>query len=234
MKVCLIRHGATAGNMEHRYVGSTDEVLTEEAARELHRMRGQYPVPDFVFTSPLKRCTQTAEILFPEKRPEQCFGLRECAFGDFEYKNYQELQGDDRYQAWIDSGGAIAFPGGESREAFVDRCCAAFEVCCRRMLSCGADVVAFVVHGGTIMAILDRYSRPHRDYFDWQVPNAHGFLCELTQEDGSDASTLGKVLCAGATGTAGEVAGNITKRLVIKVISDLPGTASRDGDEDNV
>lgn len=197
MQIYLIRHGATAGNLDRRYVGSTDEELTEETVRQLRAMRGRYPVPDCVFASPLKRCAQTAEILFPERRPEQNADLRECAFGDFEYKNYPELQSDDRYQAWIDSGGTIAFPGGENRAAFTDRCCAAFEECCRKALDRDADTVAFVVHGGTIMAVLDRFSTPHRDYFDWQVPAAHGYVCELIRADS-------------------------LKRLSLRVIAELP------------
>lgn len=179
MQICLIRHGATAGNLEQRYVGATDEPLTEEAVRELPALRGRYPLPDVVFASPMRRCVQTAEFLFPGRRAQLCADLRECTFGAFEYKNYQELQGDCRYQAWIDSGGTLAFPGGESRREFAKRCCAAFERCIQSAHGQGLLSAAFVVHGGTIMAILDRYSRPHRDYFDWQTPNAHGFLCEL-------------------------------------------------------
>ena len=43
-------------------------------------------------------------------------------FGEFEGKNYIELQKDPNYQAWIDSNGTLPFPGGESREAFIKRC----------------------------------------------------------------------------------------------------------------
>lgn len=179
MQICFIRHGATAGNLEQRYVGATDEALTEEAIRELCAMRGSYPLPDCVFASPLRRCVQTAELLFPGMRAELCADLRECVFGEFEYKNYQELQCDRRYQDWIDSGGTLAFPGGEGRREFANRCCAAFELCIQSAEKRELHSAAFVVHGGTIMAILDRYSRPHRDYFDWQSPNAHGFLCTL-------------------------------------------------------
>lgn len=179
MQICFIRHGATAGNLEQRYVGATDEPLTEKAVRELLALRGRYPLPDIVFASPMKRCVQTAELLFPERGARLCADLRECAFGAFEYKNYQELQGDRRYQDWIDSGGTLAFPGGESRKEFADRCCAAFELCIQNAEKRGIHSAAFVVHGGTIMAILDRYSRPHRDYFGWQTSNAHGFLCRL-------------------------------------------------------
>lgn len=181
MRVCLIRHGKTAGNLEHRYVGTTDEGLTAEAVEELKENRDRYPIPDCVFSSPLKRCIQTAELLFPGMQPEILSGLRECDFGSFEYKNYQELQENTDYQAWIDSNGTLPFPGGESREEFIRRCAAAFEEGCRKAEQNGCHYPAFVVHGGTIMAVLDCFSMPHRDYFDWQVKNGEGFAGEKVQ-----------------------------------------------------
>ena len=72
-------------------------------------------MPEVVLTSPMRRCVQTAEILFPDTPREIVYGLQECDFGDFEGKNYAELSGDPAYQAWIDSGGTLAFPGGESK-----------------------------------------------------------------------------------------------------------------------
>lgn len=179
MQIFFIRHGSTAGNLERRYVGTTDEALTAEAVRELRLRRGSLPVPDVVFVSPLQRCMQTAKILFPEAQKVTLPGLRECDFGEFEYKNYEELRGCKVYQSWIDSGGTTGFPGGESREEFTKRCCAAFETGCREAMQQGAKRAAFVVHGGTIMAILDKYSIPHKDYFDWQVKNGGGFCGEL-------------------------------------------------------
>lgn len=179
MKVFLIRHGQTKGNLEHRYVGSTDEDLLESEHERISQVREQYPKPDFLFASPLKRCVQTAELLYPEKRMETEPELQECEFGAFEYKNYLELQGNEAYQAWIDSGGTLAFPGGESRIEFVERCSRAFEKCCEQAVKVGSAQTGFVVHGGTIMAVLDQFSEPHRDYFDWQVKNTEGFMCEL-------------------------------------------------------
>lgn len=93
MKLFMIRHGATAGNLEKRYVGRTDEGLTEQAvldlkkeALKLRELAGNAAV---IVTSPLKRCLETAEILFPEKLYEhvpriQKAGLSECDFGTFE------------------------------------------------------------------------------------------------------------------------------------------------------
>lgn len=177
MQIYLIRHGSTPGNLEHRYVGSTDEPLTEEAKALLSRSCSCYPVADKVVTSGMLRCNQTASILFPGAKLCRNTGLKECEFGDFEYKNYKELDGNADYQAWIDSGGTLAFPDGESREAFVARCQEAFLEEINKAQAEGVSSLAFVVHGGTIMAVLDGFSDPHKDYFDWQVKNGCGFAC---------------------------------------------------------
>ena len=189
MQISMIRHGCTAGNLEHRYVGSTDEWLTMEAVQELSVNRGKYPQPELVFISPMRRCLQTAKILYPTQKMVVLDDLRECEFGEFEYRNYKELQGDGRYQAWIDSGGTIGFPGGESRAEFITRCCRALETAYERAVSEDCTSIGFVVHGGTIMAVLDQLSQPHGDYFDWQVKNARGFTGVLSAagEDSAEA-----------------------------------------------
>ncbi len=204
MRVCLIRHGSTAGNLEHRYVGSTDEELTMDAVLELKENKDRYPQPDCVFVSPLRRCVQTAGLLFPEIEKVVLPDLRECDFGEFEYKNYRELDGDPRYQAWVDSGGTLPFPGGESREAFAARCCAAFLAGCKKAADSGYDCAAFVVHGGTIMAILDRFSSPHKDYFDWQAKNGEGYICGWSAR-GEDIKDAGKPSPDGAPARKSEV-----------------------------
>ena len=61
----------------------------------------------------MRRCIQTAKILYPGRAQVKIEEFRECDFGSFEGKNYQDLSGDPVYQAWIDSGGTLGFPGGE-------------------------------------------------------------------------------------------------------------------------
>ncbi len=191
MKVYLIRHSATRGNLEHRYVGETDEELTsegrillQEKLREWKKWReGQeketvdFLEADSVFVSPLKRCRQTAEILYPDKEQIVIEDLRECRFGEFEYKNYEDLQGNFAYQRFIDSMGESGFPGGETLAAFQERCIRAFEQAIDERAS--AASAAFVVHGGTIMAILGRFSVPHKNYYEWQAGNGEGFSASV-------------------------------------------------------
>ena len=132
IEVYLIRHGATNANREHRYLGRTEEPLSEEGREELKafQRQGIYPDPaslQALFVSPMERCRETAELLFRDCEQHVIPEFREMDFGLFEGKNYQDLQGDARYQAWIDSNGTIPFPEGESREDFIARCRQGFE-----------------------------------------------------------------------------------------------------------
>ena len=172
MSWILIRHGLTKGNLEKRYVGCrTDEALCPEGILQL-RQRA-YPAVRRVYASPMRRCLETAALLYPDLRPEAVPDFRECDFGDFEYKNYAELNGREDYQAWIDSGGGLPFPGGESRGAFAARSLRAF----RSLPPCPENEnCALIVHGGTIMAIMEAMALPRGNYFDFQVKNASGYV----------------------------------------------------------
>lgn len=173
LELWLIRHGKTEGNMFGRYIGTTDEPLCPEGRKTLSK--GVYPVPKAVFTSPMKRAIETAEILFPELPSHSIEDLSECDFGEFENKNYKELEGNLQYQAWIDSEGRLPFPGGESREAFQKRTCRGFERVVNQCLKEDIDRAALVVHGGTIMNIMEVFAQQERSFYDWHVPNGGGY-----------------------------------------------------------
>jgi len=172
MRWVLIRHGQTQGNLEHRYIGArTDEPLCAQG-RERLRERS-YPAVTRVFVSPMKRCLETAQLLYPGVPAEVIGDFRECDFGEFENRNYSELNGRADYQAWIDSGGEAPFPGGESRAEFARRCVRAFDELMNRYLP---EDCAIIAHGGTIMAIMEKYARPKGGYFDFQAKNGEGYL----------------------------------------------------------
>ena len=185
IKLVLIRHGATAANNEHRYLGKTEEALSKEGIDELQKAKyaKSYPKIDELFSSPMKRCLETAQILYPDKEARIIPEWEEMDFGAFEGKNYTDLKDDVRYQAWIDSNGTLPFPEGESREEFIKRCEQGFY----RMLTCflktvderqnGTKTIGLIVHGGTIMALLSSYYCG--EYFDYQVANGKGYICML-------------------------------------------------------
>ena len=161
MEIRLIRHFATEGNLEKRYIGVTDEEIKAEFVLE-HTLKKEENgreewKPELVIVSPLRRCRQTAEILFPGAEQVVCEQMRECDFGLFEGKNYQELTGNPKYQSWIDSGGTKAFPGGEDPMEFRKRCVCGFEQMMEKMIKGKRKKIAFVVHGGTIMSVMEAF-----------------------------------------------------------------------------
>lgn len=172
MRIIFIRHGMTAGNAEKRYIGRTHEPLSAEGISYIAGKK--YPPADVAVTSPMRRCIETAHIIYPGIVPVICDELRECDFGDFEGKNYAELNGNAAYQKWIDSGGEDIFPNGESPRDFRKRCTEGFLGTVKNYGE--EDVIAYVVHGGTIMSVLSELSE--RSYFDCHRDNGCGYVTE--------------------------------------------------------
>ena len=66
MKIIFIRHGQTKGNEEKRYIGRTDESLSQKGIEEIKNRL--YPDADTVWVSPMKRCVETAKIIYPDSK----------------------------------------------------------------------------------------------------------------------------------------------------------------------
>lgn len=179
IKLWLIRHGKTEGNKLARYIGTTDEPLCQEGIEFLEKMN--YPQTEHIYVSPMRRCIQTAQILFPEKRLHVVEELAECDFGEFENKNYKELSGNEKYQAWVDSNGTLPFPGGESRQACRSRNLLGFDKAVRGCIRSSASDAALVIHGGTIMNIMEEYADVQKDFYEWHVRNGGGYEVELDE-----------------------------------------------------
>ena len=181
LEVLLLRHGQTQGNLEKRYIGKTDEPLLMEDMERIQkvsslqkRLKQENLVrPQKLFVSPMLRCRQTAELMFPGQEQVVIDKLREMDFGRFEAKNYMELSSDPAYQAWIDSGGRLPFPEGEDRECFIRRTMEGFRHMTEQAWQENCGQIAAVVHGGSIMAILSGLLQD--DYFAYQVPNLAGY-----------------------------------------------------------
>ncbi len=179
MRIIFIRHGATKGNLEKRYIGITDEELSAEGINKLKKTT--YPHGDKIIVSAMKRCIQTAHIIYPDREYIINEDLRECNFGIFENKSYEDLKDNKLYKDWLNSGGKTGFPEGESRQEFSARCCSAFICAVNTYSHC--ESLVFVVHGGTIMAILEKYHISKKDFYSWQIKN--GEFSELKFENGA-------------------------------------------------
>ncbi len=184
----FIRHGATAGNLEKRYIGKkTDESLCEIGAAKIaeNAAKGKYPRADFVFSSPMKRCLETCALIYGseknlKEKPIIIEDFCETDFGDFEGKNFGELKDNPEYKKWLESGGELPFPNGEGRAEAAVRALKGFS----KMLEIlGSNIanwekqknaeesfrVSAVVHGGTVMAVLSNLTG--KNYYDFQIEN---------------------------------------------------------------
>lgn len=184
LNVSLIRHGKTQWNVEKKYLGLTDKPLCDTGAMELREYTAQnkYTDVDIVFSSPLKRCMQTADIIYPAVHRVYLNALRECDFGEFEGKSYEQLKENLEYKLWIDSMGNSDLHGGEPNDIFAKRCICGFneivETVCREEI----ERVGVVVHGGVIMNIMAHLCGDG-NIFMWQCKNGYGFRFDYDVEE---------------------------------------------------
>ena len=122
-KLYLIRHGMTKGNLEGRFVGRTDLPLCEEGIAELKKLQEEYEYPDVqkVYSSPMARCVETADILYPNRLLQRVDNLREYDFGVFEGQLAKDLAGTEMFVRWNESGMSAAPEGAESITDFAQR-----------------------------------------------------------------------------------------------------------------
>lgn len=186
MTVWLIRHGRTEWNDTGRYQGQTDLPLSNEGAAELACAPFS---PETVYVTPLKRTQETAKILFPDARQIVVDDLREMDFGAFEGRTYIEMENDADYREWVEDNCRGRCPGGESRDEFAARICAAFE---KLMDESEGDVV-IVAHGGTQMSVMERFAVPHEPYFSRNAKNGTGY--ELDASNWRSDRTLELTRC---------------------------------------
>ena len=174
MNIWLIRHGMTVPGEEGRYQGFLDESLSEKGRTAL--VRAPFS-PSHVYVSPAKRARETASILFPDADQICIEGLWEMNFGVFEGRTWKEMENDPQYREWVDGMCLGTCPGGESRAEFSERACSAFlsildmehldmerKITPEKKRESNSEDLIVVSHGGTQMAILERWGRPARDY----------------------------------------------------------------------
>lgn len=179
MKIVIMRHGKTEGNKLRKYIGRTDDPLSEEGFEEVRRA-GVCPGQDRVYVSPLSRARQTAKLCFPGATRIVCKDFQEIDFGAFDGKSHNENMFDSRYRDWLSSLCESGCPEGESRQEFIGRTKAEFlrRVCDEAIR--GSDRMIVVAHGGTIMALMTALSASTvRTYHDWYVQNCEGYCIDL-------------------------------------------------------
>lgn len=180
-KIHLIRHGLTAANEQGLYIGKTDLPLSPAGLADLLQKKGEaeYPKAKYFYTSPLSRCVQTLEVLYPNCGAEAVSELSECDFGEWDGKSVEQLKLDDDFQKWI-TGASTAIPGGEDAAAFQARVMAAFESVVEDVMKKGDGDAVICTHGGVIMLIMAAYALPQADVSAWGAEAGCGFTVRVS------------------------------------------------------
>ena len=197
MQVLMIRHSKTQGNEAHKYVGRSDQPLSEngiklaQEAAEVYA--GEFKTPEKVYVTPLIRTQMTAKILFPDAKQIVADGLREMDFGVFEDRSAAEMENDPEYSAWVEGMCEGRCPGGEKKSEFSERVCRAFAHIIDEEMQITQDqsrttgnkddkLLVMVLHGGTIISIAEKYALPKRDFYDIFLTNCQGMLFDVVSE----------------------------------------------------
>lgn len=180
MELILLRHGATAQNLERRFLGITDVPLAPQGASQALALAPKMPRVDHLYVSPLIRCRQTAVLVWPDVEQTVIPELRETDFGPFEGKTHEELVEDELYNLWISCPeDPEVVPMVEDAAACGARAGTALMRLCADASAKAYRSVAVVSHGGTLMSILARYGHPQRDYYSWRMENCGGFFAQV-------------------------------------------------------
>ncbi len=182
-KIHLIRHGLTKGNLEGLYVGHTDLPLCDQGKAQLLEMKNTlvFPQPSTVFVSPLKRCKETAEILFENTTAVEIDGLIEYNFGSFEGRGADELhEKEPLFDRWLAGEENVAPPFGESNEEFAARVCNTFVRIVDGALKTKTDDICIITHGGVMMALLSVFGIPEYPAHEWLMPSGCGYTLRVT------------------------------------------------------
>ena len=160
MKIYLVRHGETTGDIENRIGGSYDDHLTEKGRAQLVQtaqgLAGKNI--DIIFSSSLLRAKESAHIIQEKlKCPLEILdGLQE--------RHYGVLTGMDMNEARTKYPEAIArhydvtyvHPEGENYPDFYERVTRAFQ----SIASQNYKSAVVVAHGGSIKCILKSLNKP--------------------------------------------------------------------------
>lgn len=179
VNVWLIRHGESVWNLENRFQGQADPLLSETGQRQATALGKRLAKSEVTFrsiySSDLRRSIQTANLVFPDKDLIIDKRLRERSLGAFEGKTIDEFDSDElaNYEAWKNDPENTRPLGGEIFEELKRRA--------RSWLSSlpndGGNIIAFT-HGGLVKAIIyECLQLENRSYQEFLISNIS--ICKL-------------------------------------------------------
>lgn len=148
----LLRHGKTG--FPGCYIGSRNVPLAPEGVFQIEALQKTLETQTFdkIFASPMLRCQQTCEILFPSNTVTYNDNLREIDFGRWEGLDFQQISKQDPeiVNKWATDSLEFTFPEGESVSSFVER----VQRMGTELSQVQGEKILVVCHGGVIRGLL--------------------------------------------------------------------------------
>jgi phosphoserine phosphatase len=128
-RLLVVRHGHVGGMAPERFRGRRDIDLSELGTRQAHATAQGIAArwhPTAIYTSPLRRCLQTAAAI-----GAACGGLpatvlddlNDVHYGDWEWHTHEEVRvrWPELFECWLAAPQLVRFPGGESLQDLLAR-----------------------------------------------------------------------------------------------------------------
>lgn len=197
-KITFLRHGRTEGNENGIYIGKTDWPLSDKGREELEEKYDlhSYPKVERVYSSPLTRALQSAEILFPDREIVICDEMTEMDFGVFEGLPVMELMELDSYKKWIKGGLDNPPPNGESLRHMIERTFSGLNLIIMDMMKENIHEAGVVTHSGIIMNTLACFGLPKMKPMEFACEPGEGWVVNVSAmlwQNGNTFEILGKV-----------------------------------------
>ncbi len=197
-RMSILRHGITEANENGIYIGKTDLPLSEsgkEALRDKYEAF-VYPKVQRVYSSPLERAVQSAEILFPDSEIVIVDDLREMDFGVFEGVAAEDLIGLDSYKKWLKGGLDNPPPNGESLRNMMLRCYSALNLMILDMMKEGLTHTGVITHSGILMNMMSCFGLPKMKPMEFACDPGEGYeilVSAMMWQNGNTFEILGKI-----------------------------------------
>lgn len=196
--ISIFRHGLTDANENGVYIGRTDLPLSDAGREALMDKFEQleYPKVQRVYSSPLERAVQTAEIIFPDREIVIVDDLREMDFGVFEGLPAEELVHLDSFKKWLKGGLDNPPPNGETLRSMMLRCYSALNLMILDMMKEGFTHAGAVTHSGILMNMLSCFGLPKKKPMEFACEPGEGYEILVTAmmwQNGNTFEILGKV-----------------------------------------
>lgn len=127
-RIVLVRHGHVEGMSPERFRGRRDVELSDLGARQAHLTAQRLAMechPVAIYTSPLRRCLQTAAAIGAACALEASVldDLNDLHYGEWEWHTHEEVcaRWPELFECWFSAPHRVRFPQGESLQDLVAR-----------------------------------------------------------------------------------------------------------------